>query len=195
MRADVDRHTRCLDGSPRPWQGASFERVVDYVVAWGVDLHFVPAVAIQALFDLSWTCFERGPIEGGIFIEEGKRRIVWPEALPTNAVHKDKHAASLLHELSHCLAKDPPGVVDEVESEMLAFEWYSQRYLRLGREWQAFMASYDIGQGMMWSEAPAKYKSAVVGPSRKFACEAGLIDDKGKPTFKTPEWCKVGIWK
>lgn len=89
----------------------------------------------------------------------------------------------LLHELSHCLASKNPSCIDEPGSEMIAFEYYSTRYLKISG-WTEFMADYSLGDGRPWYYHSQEEKSIVLKRSLVKAMNAGLLDVNGKPTFR-----------
>jgi hypothetical protein len=108
-------------------------------------------------------------------------------------------ACALVHELSHILCGVHPDEVDEVDSEMLALDFYGNRYLKLSK-WGTWMSSYWIESSPLsklcshapefcecfhgeWPTLTTRARGKLIDHSRALAVEAGLLTRSGRPTF------------
>lgn len=101
-------------------------------------------------------------------VETGRREWAWDGAL-------------LVHELSHVLVDENPDGVDEVESAMLALDYAGCRLLKLG--WSEWMSEYEVA-GRHWSLMSRQARADALAISRREARERGLLDERGRPTFR-----------
>lgn len=103
------------------------------------------------------------------YLNEKLKPTVW---FP-DPIEKGKDIHHILHELSHVVIGEDPGIsLDEFESGMVAFEYHTSRRLRLNG-WSSWMDSY-IG----WEEARFR-----MDESRRAAVEAQLLTEKMVPTY------------
>jgi hypothetical protein len=165
-----------------------FNRVVKYVKRWGVTLHFAepPAEFRQ------WYDYHGGPVWGGIHWPT--RSIFWEPREGRGVVYPYQPGPDwpngLLHELSHVLARESPEHINEVESEMLAFEYYSSRFLHL-KSWADWMKNYVLSpDGTEWPDTPTRYRGRCIKESLALAVKSGTMTESGKPTFVQPAWLK-----
>ncbi len=135
--------------------------------------------------------FDKGPIHGGVDYRDHK---IWWPLVQTRAIHmpvdKTKFPVwpcALLHELAHVLAGEPPNYISEPESEMIAFEYHSVRFLHL-HGWTKWMHNYGV-EGEYWQDLSVYKRHDVLVTSAGYARECALLDKKLKPTF-TPPWCR-----
>jgi hypothetical protein len=157
----------------RLWH-AEFKRVLRYCERWGAPIRIghVPT----GLND-----FHEGPMYGGI--DWLTRTIWWPADAPMGA----DSASALLHELSHIVMDLDPEYVDEVESPMLAFEYYSARRLRL--RWTDWMKNFRVDSvkpDHAWLELSTQERGALIAESLKEAIDCGILNQNGSPTYMQP---------
>lgn len=87
----------------------------------------------------------------------------------------------LVHELSHVLVGVEPDEVDEVGSSMLALDHIGCRLLKL--DWSNWMQEYEV-DGQHWSLMTKRARADALYESRVVARAVGLLDERGRPTFK-----------
>lgn len=154
--------------------GHETARVLKYCEAWCVPV--VGASPSPTNDD-----YHDGPtISSGI--DWQTRTIFWD---PADTQHPDAPGA-LLHELSHILAGEDPQHVDEAASCMLAFEWFSHRYLKL-RTWVNYQRNYQLTHMDEWQYCTNREKHGFIVKSHIEAMKMRILTADGKPTFKRSE--------
>ncbi len=179
-----------------------FDRVVRYAGRWGVQVVFdspsLPTVGelwSTAPEDAEYSednapTWSNGPTDE-VLIHWPTRTIHWKSSDKGTLLHDS--ALALLHELNHCLQKACPDDINEVESAMLAFEYYSVRFLKLSG-WKAWMQDFNVplprtwGGWGGWSKATHTEKHKLLVKSREIAQHVGLLDDALKPTYRRPSY-------
>ena len=163
-----------------------FGCVLRYCEKWGISVDLLKEHYDKACYRMDFHGFE--DLYGITWVD---RRIYCPiyegGEVCREIDEEDPHL--LLHELSHCVIDVPPSRINEVESEMLAFEHYSCRYLRLaGRS--EFMRDYPIQTSRwletstsVWGGISMRERANLIKTSLSYAVEAGILDATGKPTF------------
>lgn len=152
-------------------------RVLHYCHAWGVrvdidDYDTLPPKGLRR----SWSSAPASM--GGILWSRREKRILW-------SVMEDDRSNELLHELSHCLDRRSPWKADEVHGPMLAFEYYSNRYLKIGgrSEWMVNFGLGDDYDGIEWTSASTRLRGNLIRKSFARAVRSGLLTEQGRPTF------------
>lgn len=161
----------------------SFRRVLRYCERWGVDVEVgdFPVLPGAQISRTGWSgsAFSLG----GILSTRRGRRIVWDES-----GNGDAEACELLHELGHCLDRRLPWNADEIYGPMLAFEYFSTRFLHLkGRsEWMVYFGLGDEFGDAEWDAVSTRTRGDLLRRSLKRAIDRGLLTKTGKPTFQNP---------
>ena len=96
-------------------------------------------------------------------------------------------ALDILHELSHLVAGNAEYPTDdhEVHSAMLAFEFYSARWLRLQPYRLSWMQGFGLPLHGYWWDAPVDKRCEYISCSLDTAVEIGILTCDGRPTFST----------
>lgn len=87
----------------------------------------------------------------------------------------------LVHELSHVLVEHDPNTVDEVQSAMLALDYAGCRLLKLA--WSSWMSEFVVNDSH-WSLMSLYDRQIALGYSRSRAIDQGLLDARGRPTYR-----------
>lgn len=173
------------------------KKALRYLRQWGVPVDVRREPSTSEATDV-----RHHPGNATCRIDWKQRKILWTGfSLPLETGN------FLIHELAHCLAPVHPDKINEATSLMLAFEYYSHRWLRLTgwREWQQ-------GRGMNirvawrlitkprgsarscgtlfvpWNDAPMYKRHEALAFSLKAAVRAGVLTPEGRPTFQRPKW-------
>lgn len=161
-------------------------KVLNYSRRWGIEIRLVSYMDEMPTGD-QYNWFKSPLCHGGIewderriWLLDGKARYpsYGPFATPN----------ILLHELAHCLAFENPEEISEPYSEMLAFEYYSTRWLRLGG-WSKWMHDYylDRDDGFSqarWSDTTTRERHRWLEASLTAARFYGVLNKDGTPTFR-----------
>lgn len=117
-----------------------------------------------------------GPVMGGIH---------WPtRTIYLTGEPGHDWPCALIHELAHVLSAEKPNSIDEPYSEMLAIEAEAARRLRL--EWASWMHYYTADDGTDWPRLSSRRRGEMLADSRAMARRRGILDDKGRPTYRLP---------
>jgi hypothetical protein len=156
---------------------AQLNKVIRYCNKWGVEV----LVKSPCPFHTK----HLGPVWGRLDWEEHK--IFWPldEEMRPQRVRANAWPAALLHELAHCLAFEPPSWINEPISEMLAFEYFSLRYLKI-YGWGRWMKDYGMPDGRAWQRLSNLEKHDYLDASLDLAREVGILNRDRTPTFQPP---------
>lgn len=142
--------------------------VCAYCADWGVEI----------VKNYGMTPNDKGPYWGGI--NWPQRQIFWRDGCE-NSSRFELMPSAMLHELAHVLADTKPRYVDEVGSSMLAFEYYSSKFLRL-KSYEPFMQTYCI-EGDYWFDIAETVRTEYLNESFKECTRLGLLDKQKQPTF------------
>lgn len=153
-------------------------RVRSYCHAWGVPVvHSTPLLVKHDGVNF------RGPLSCDSKLEPRAIHFVrHPERNPGMI------ALDILHELSHHIAGNAQCPTDdhEVHSAMLAFEFYSARWLWLQPYRLAWMRGFGLPLYGDWWDAPVDKRCEYISSSLETAVEIGILTRDGRPTFRAP---------
>ena len=158
-------------------------RTIRYCERWGAK------VFLEEYDKYSLLYLEKGPIHGGL--DWNHHQIWFPLDSPVHSQRQNvRHVepticVALLHELAHVLCSEPPNFVCEPDSEMLAFEYYSVRKLKIPG-WSLFMNAYGMPDGEDWENLHPLQKHKWISNSAVAARDEGLLDINNQPTFEVP---------
>jgi hypothetical protein len=118
--------------------------------------------------------------------------LLWPEPVIACTDAPDYMAdplldCQILHEMAHVIVGDDPRTVDEVASGMLWIEYEAAGRLGLTAWSGPWMDDYAIsvaGKYLDWSDATEAQRASALEESRRAAVERGLIDRRGRPTYR-----------
>lgn len=183
------------------------DKVRNYAKRWGVKTSATHVMELYPPGHVPWT--HDGP---GIFaIDWPTRTVIEPLATKPKRglVASDSDAWYLIHELSHVLVNVDPDEVDEVQSAMLALDFYAGRYLGFSDdEWEKWMADFTLDLGTLeehgytrpdhyisleWCEVDRATQERMLHGSLKLAAEAGLLSPQGDPTFNRSAWMPASM--
>ena len=158
-----------------------FDLALRYVRRWGIEVRLVP----DGIPDYTSYPYGRFFSNNHGIIEWPDRRIWWR----LNYLNKEA-PNELLHELGHCLDKDDPDTSEEATGPVLAFEYYSTRFLGLPG-WSDWMYAYQIDvspdKGLVdWPKASTSVRHGFLQKSLSKAVQRGILTQDGKPTFRLP---------
>lgn len=163
---------------------AEYSRVYKYAAKFGVRICKGPPPGRDA-----WKWFPSPFVsclgDENVGIWWPTRQIHWDPDLP------DLTPTGLVHELGHVIMGVKPDEVNEVFGGMLAWEYVSQRRLRLST-WTSFMSNYNADYDLVnhsmfwrrWPELSPHRRGKVIKQSLKGAVRRRLLTPEGEVIFK-----------
>ena len=156
---------------------AELRAVLRYAERWGVKIEFrahhaphdharrashIYSVSTDTISDIDWNT-----------------RTVWFG----DDLKDAKQRCALLHEINHVVVGIDPDSVEEVDSGMLALDYYVARSAKLSG-WRAWMNTYTLIEGE-WPTVSTQERSKALVDSFWGAIRAGLMNPRtGRPTYR-----------
>ncbi len=169
-------------------------RALRYARQWKVPVvKRADAFAMQdALGDSRTDCCSSGSDTTILWTHRRALRCIYTEPQDHFLATKPSGCA-LVHEVGHILFGEHPAHIHEVNSGLLAFDYYSTRFLRLSG-WSEWMRTYLIAANLKraatfwntvyWREASPRLKADTLRHSLKAAVQKKLLTEDGIPTFR-----------
>jgi len=146
-----------------------YKKAVAEIKKWGVEV---------IVCDEIWYKFE-APFTSGLGCDPKKRQIF---VTPKKREEDDNTGSEMIHELGHVLI----GIekIDEVDDGILAFEYHTNRKIKL-KHWEYAMRNYMIDEGgrTSWEDAKPHERRKVVRQSAVAARARGVLNARNRPTY------------